>query len=235
MSTTGKFRARRTGDQWKIARQTFAAGRREPLYLHHLTLTNGQATTLLLAADAGMITARPNRVAALAKRGLLERGYPEARTVVKLNETGREVAAALTVARQAESNEKLAQAKGLIDEVLQDYPEQAHGSAWLQQALELVGAFESEIESVEGESTLSTERTGTPVDERAGADLPSHVHLVERDTGDGDGLYAFVDLEQAREFAARYPGAIRTEEVLLSRAAGARFLAATRDEEAEEC
>lgn len=70
----------------------------------------------------------------------------------------------------------------------------------------------------------------SPEASRAMNEAPiTHIQVVERDTI--DGTYAFIDPDQARVFADRYDGATLTEEVLLDRVAGAKFLADTEDED----
>ena len=45
--------------------------------------------------------------------------------------------------------DRLNEAKSQLGEVLENYPEAAHGSAWLEQAIGLVGQCETEVEEVE--------------------------------------------------------------------------------------
>lgn len=61
----------------------------------------------------------------------------------------------------------------------------------------------------------------------------THVWIVNR-TEEYDPIYAFVDEEQAREYGARFPDAVVTEEVLMDRAAGAAFLVDTYEPDDEE-
>jgi hypothetical protein len=58
----------------------------------------------------------------------------------------------------------------------------------------------------------------------------THVWIVNR-TGEVDPLYVFVDDEQARAYAARFPDAIVSEEVVMDRPAGAQFLVDEADGE----
>lgn len=45
--------------------------------------------------------------------------------------------------------DKLSAAKSLLGEVLERYPAEAHGSAWLDEAIERIGSCENEVEPVE--------------------------------------------------------------------------------------
>jgi hypothetical protein len=59
-----------------------------------------------------------------------------------------------------------------------------------------------------------------------------YVLIVERDTGDGDGLYVFADVDEelGRRYAACHAGASMHREVLMDRATASRLVAATSDE-----
>lgn len=46
-----------------------------------------------------------------------------------------------------EMSATLSHAKSLVDEVMQDYPEEADGSAWLEEAVGLIGQAETEIDA----------------------------------------------------------------------------------------
>lgn len=42
----------------------------------------------------------------------------------------------------------LSNAKSLVDSVMQDYPHEAYGSGWLEEAIGLIGRAENEIDNV---------------------------------------------------------------------------------------
>lgn len=67
----------------------------------------------------------------------------------------------------------------------------------------------------------------------AGVDHAERVYIVERQTGDGDGIYAFIAEDQAEEYANRYPGAVVHTEFLMNGSAGAQFLIDTHEEDPE--
>lgn len=58
----------------------------------------------------------------------------------------------------------------------------------------------------------------------------THVWIVNR-TGEVDPLYVFVDAEQAHAYAARFPDAVVSEQVVMERSAGAQFLVDEADED----
>jgi hypothetical protein len=63
--------------------------------------------------------------------------------------------------------------------------------------------------------------------------FPARVYIVERQTGDGDGLYAFVDCARAEDYANRYDGAVVHEEMLMNDSAAAQFLIDTSEDDPE--
>jgi hypothetical protein len=67
-------------------------------------------------------------------------------------------------------------------------------------------------------------------------ELATYVVIVQRATGDGDGLYVFGESDEdlARAYTARYAGAELRREVLIDRGTARRLLAEAASEETEE-
>lgn len=51
-------------------------------------------------------------------------------------------------AKMSRQAEQLGEARDLIEPIMNDYPEEGHGSAWLEQAIELIERAEDEIDCV---------------------------------------------------------------------------------------
>jgi hypothetical protein len=73
------------------------------------------------------------------------------------------------------------------------------------------------------------------VDETDGLDNSAIVwiYIVEPKSGDGDGLYAFVDRARAEDYASRFHDAVVHEEMLMKDSAAAQFLIDTSGDDPE--